>query len=890
MHPAAAVADNANMGTLGRRLPRARSRAGFAALALASALTVAPGAAPARAQGTPGARPASWLTIESHERGTVTARVGLPGGALDSAAVFDALARAFGSPVREPVWVPTARFDFAQARIATVRTKDGGRQLRFDPQPVVERMRATGAPVTTIYLSLPQPLPFRLEPTRDPDWSGVVRGNRFAVLRNDAPHASVVFAFGWSPLERTAAATTAAGLLLLPWLASAWIVERTRRDAAGRTAGAWFRGMQWLQWLLVASTLATTVAAMDSVLARMVRVALAEAWGPWGTLGAAALALVPLASATVASVLAQHAIAECTRGGTFTRRELLAMAAWSTGSLAGLVLGFAGAAVLVGQGFVAPAIAAALAGLVAAGACRQRLAKRQGMELIALSSGELRDRVTALAKAAGVRLGQLYVVPMSRSRMANAFAVRADVVVLTDWLVEQLERREVDAILAHELGHLKLRHTRWLALASVAAASLVGSLAVFVPMPAVIALAVLAMILAPRMLSRRFEGAADAQAVKLCGDPEALIRALVRVSHLNHVPVSWSVSAEKTLTHPSTERRAHAIGAAAGLSAERIAELLADPGPVTDRYALPATATPGGKAFSTTWKAAAARRVGLWTLLAGTFAPAAAFAATAMLHWPRLASVPVALACAFFAMLGVADLLGSRIVLALKARLVARLTPARGAHFVTLAPGPAMRVYEGFYDWDLGFLAIEDDALAYTGEEASLRIPRACVDAVELHPGPPSWLAAPRVALAWSDPATGRNGVLLLRPAEATTVLSLRVHAAMLAQDLRAWCARTPAGAEHACSPAPPQAEDVSGIPLRRALSPATLVPVAILVLPFAILVCALLQLPLVPWTGAGALETWLVAVAATALLRLPGWLVRERRAAAPGNVTRRAA
>ena len=70
-----------------------------------------------------------------------------------------------------------------------------------------------------------------------------------------------------------------------------------------------------------------------------------------------------------------------------------------------------------------------------------RWAKRFGLEPHAVSHGALRDRLFALAAKAGTTLQQLYVMPTRRSRMANAFAVQGGVVMLTDWLLENLDRR-----------------------------------------------------------------------------------------------------------------------------------------------------------------------------------------------------------------------------------------------------------------------------------------------------------------------------------------------------------------------------------------------------------------------------------------------------------------
>jgi STE24 endopeptidase len=76
--------------------------------------------------------------------------------------------------------------------------------------------------------------------------------------------------------------------------------------------------------------------------------------------------------------------------------------------------------------------------------------------------GELRARIAALLERTGFKSSGLYVMDGSkRSSHGNAFFTgfgAAKRIVLFDTLVNRLQPPEVEAVLAHELGHYKLHH------------------------------------------------------------------------------------------------------------------------------------------------------------------------------------------------------------------------------------------------------------------------------------------------------------------------------------------------------------------------------------------------------------------------------------------------
>ena len=84
--------------------------------------------------------------------------------------------------------------------------------------------------------------------------------------------------------------------------------------------------------------------------------------------------------------------------------------------------------------------------------------------VLPLTNKSLQERLTQLAAKARLRVGTIYEWRISEStRRANALVTgigSARRVLLTDTLISALSEDEVDAIVAHELGHCALHHVR----------------------------------------------------------------------------------------------------------------------------------------------------------------------------------------------------------------------------------------------------------------------------------------------------------------------------------------------------------------------------------------------------------------------------------------------
>jgi Zn-dependent protease with chaperone function len=179
----------------------------------------------------------------------------------------------------------------------------------------------------------------------------------------------------------------------------------------------------------------------------------------------------------------------------------------------------------------------------------------------------------------GVKLERVYVVPSGRGHLTNAFAGGASI-FLTDNLGKELDKREIDSVIAHELGHLVSGHARKKFLQTMAIYAMTilllfvfrRSLTQIRPMLEV--LVVFGPLATFYFFSRKHEFEADRKEVEFTGDPERAIRALAGIYALSAAPIRYSRFAEIFSTHPSFERRARAMARWGEMPAERVSEIL----------------------------------------------------------------------------------------------------------------------------------------------------------------------------------------------------------------------------------------------------------------------------------------------------------------------------
>jgi Zn-dependent protease with chaperone function len=511
----------------------------------------------------------------------------------------------------------------------------------------------------------------------------------------------------------------------------------------------------------------------------------------------------------------------------------------------------------------------ALLGAIAAGVLLPGARGPLGVAPQALSSGPLRDRLFDLARRAGVRLRELYVAPMRRQRMANAFAVNGGVVMVTDELLDRMSRREVDAVLAHEISHLEHHHPRMM----VASAGLAWALMSVISMPVgfayVVPMGIAASWLAYLFVARRCEFAADAGAAALTADPEAMISGLGQLARLNDTPLCWSRARGWLITHPTTEARAKAIGRRAGIAEDRVAELLEKGLVEHDRYAQSERPGEGERVFSTAWKTRTLGRLSLTLLASAVIAPALAIALLRAfgVATPHALAILGGALLAFLAVLAAQDQIAARPVSRLEPALRQRIAESSGteARFVAMSPGDRPRVYEGFLDWDLGVLTLTPERLHYRGEQITLDLPRDAVSQIEVGAVAPGWIPAPRVIVRWQGPEG--ETAWTLRAADARRVSAIGPATLGLAARLRSW--RGPAPPTPMTGP--PAIGPVTAITLAQATAPRDLPVLLVLLGTFSAAASYLLGLDF--WLGVDVLAAALIGLM---VMRWPAMTSRE--------------
>jgi heat shock protein HtpX len=205
---------------------------------------------------------------------------------------------------------------------------------------------------------------------------------------------------------------------------------------------------------------------------------------------------------------------------------------------------------------------------------------------------QLFNIVEEMKIASGIPMPKVYVIT---SPSPNAFATGRDpehgVVAVTTGLMEQLNRDELQGVIAHEMGHIRNYDIRYALFATI----LIGAIALISDAflrgifrgrgehPALLIVAVILAILAPisaymlqMAISRQREFLADATAVELTRNPNGLASALMKISgsphgieeanratqHLfivNPVKEFRMTSSNLFSTHPPTEARLNAL-------------------------------------------------------------------------------------------------------------------------------------------------------------------------------------------------------------------------------------------------------------------------------------------------------------------------------------------
>jgi len=413
----------------------------------------------------------------------------------------------------------------------------------------------------------------------------------------------ITFAYGYGDGQVERAAAILAFVLLLPVMVTLWMrraalraadrIAAGLRVAAGSSgipgtlhddrAGIWFGYWRSLSWLMNGALLAwwasSDVVHLNGILAIVFH--LPGDSGSWLLHGTQRMLFwFPPLLITVLCQTLSHPVQVRVRGLQWTRSEVLQQSIWSVAaSWMPLLMFLNGIQELFGGSSRAGVlwIAAAFFGRQYAA---RRSAAAQGLKPRALSAGALRDQAFAMAAKLHVKLQQVYVVPTGKARLANAFARCGNSVLFTDTLLRNLNRREVDAVLAHEMAHLKNHHPRKLVWAWMGGIFVSIFFSTYLSMTGLVphSLAYVIPFVVPiaftYFFTRRFEYTADREAVLLTGDAEAQITSLVKLHRLNLMPLEWGKVQGKFLTHPSTVLRARAIAKTGSIPLEHLPEIM----------------------------------------------------------------------------------------------------------------------------------------------------------------------------------------------------------------------------------------------------------------------------------------------------------------------------
>jgi len=136
----------------------------------------------------------------------------------------------------------------------------------------------------------------------------------------------------------------------------------------------------------------------------------------------------------------------------------------------------------------------------------------------------------------------------------------------------------------------------------------------------------------------------------------------------------------------------------------------------------------------------------------------------------------------------VAPLLGSGPLRDRLAEKIARKPGGRefvdGAKFVGFAPTEKLMHWDGDTDWDVGFLKVVGDCLAFWGDRCRWSLPQSAVSSVELISQPD----VPRILVRWSQGEL--SGVVALTSRAGPTVSRAKKEAEIIQAELRLWLAR----------------------------------------------------------------------------------------------------
>ncbi|MEW6306773.1 MAG: M48 family metalloprotease, partial [Verrucomicrobiota bacterium] len=775
------------------------------------------------------------------------------------------------------------------------------RELEFQPAPLVSSLRAQDIKEFSLTVWLPKTGYSHANvgafPAKD---QGIVflsgLGDNIYEWRhtNSAPLPDrVTLQYGYRVMDLGAPGGILLGYLGIPLLLTLWLRRRALTAKTADRAAVWFAYNKWVQYVLMVFTVLWVATFFLPPVKEPFRFLFHHPLRQGRVFWEQVYLFGPMFALVMASAAISHAVQTGLRAETWTRRELMAQAFWSSAAvgvpIACVFIGIASFADKIPRYTCLWAIAA-VAGMLYA---QRQVARSQKLSTQSLTIGELRDRAFELAAKAGVTLNQVFVLRSGRSLQANAFAMRGiglgNNVVFTDYLLQTMTRREIDTVLAHELGHLKHRHGgSWIAtvvvifLASMVLTPVVTRTGLmpraYVPL-VVIPAAVALSSLWTNYRSRRWERVADAKAFELTGDAEAQITSLVKLHRLNLMPLHWNRFDEQWMTHPSTRRRIEAAAQRAGMTREQVGEILQRDDTGADRYPVPEDAASQEKVFTTDFKQSNIFLNSWGLLLMLALISTSAFLMAERLGINRWLALAVTMGAGALAHRWANNRLSVRGFDGLREQLRAKLArrgmdpTESGGQFVMFSPNDGPRIYEGFTNWDIGFLLLFQEHLVYLGDQAQFVLCRADIRQLRLGLGAMDPTYPKRVYMDWASEAQGLSGTFNVGPGDGRTLRDKCRAVEPFARQLESWqqgtTAATPMPSRYA-ELGPPQFGEVTSQPAVGAQREPVLASTIILSV-VALVVGLLAGLPYKPLGSAGWWQV-LGMNAAYWAVRLPVW------------------
>lgn len=390
-------------------------------------------------------------------------------------------------------------------------------------------------------------------------------------------------------------------------------------------------------------------------------------------------------------------------------------------------------------------------------------------DLRTLYSGALRASMLRQAASMGVSgFEQVLLHTSAKLPGVNAFVTRANTIVLTERLVRLLTRREVDAIAAHELAHLRWKHPRyrlWLALLIpvLLAAILAVFLHVDIPDPAWFIEALAVMIILGGLLlyakvQHKQELIADADAAQWTDDAEAVVTALAKLTRANLLSPQPKGLARWLLSHPPLRKRAAAIAEAGNTPFAELWDLV-ETGAGTGERKYPIPGSQGERLFNCRWRNPVALSESFHKTFGLGFNVLLVFCIGAMaagiVQEPNL--LYVWLPCLFGVFTMPLHLLLPLIgkPMQLESRVRAKLLRGGGSgngRFVAFRPSPAREGFDGSLYLDVGLLETAPGALVFHGDTFTFALPRTAIEAIGRVKIPLGFVPGYEIAVRWRPP------------------------------------------------------------------------------------------------------------------------------------------